>query len=716
MNNNVDFIVKNGLQVTQNVTIGSYTLAGALAPIGGMIASGGVGIGTSIVPSGNILAIDGNQNIVGNIYFESGGIIYADGTIQTSAELTGPTGPNSTGPTGPTGAASIITGPTGAASDVTGPTGPSSTGPTGSGSFTLGTTELVLGNTYTTIDGEITWESQQYFPGNIALEYTGNIMFNGQSDTNWQMGLGISNFNTSIIDSTKALQIVHGSGASPNDGWAVGTTDGQSIIETLGSTSAFYVTGTGGLVVLNNASIDGKTSISNTFIASSITSNSVLTVTSGGFAVTGDSSLSGNLSINGDIIITGNTYVSETNVLLVESPIIYVGYNNPSNIYDLGLVASYTESSTIKYTGFVLDHSTDQWHLFDNLQTPPTNTVDWSDAHITPGNLLLGNLFVNNTLNVNGSAIVESITANAASTFNSGLQVDGALLVDNNDPSISDTTGGIIVTGGIGISDNVNVGGSQSLFYGTVGIGTSSPTGLQSYSLVVYGQENVTGNISLSNNASGMSRLEFSDGTFIDSANNIPALINSYGTLGTVQFAGTSNTFIGNSTEFVWDTSIPGLGLGTATPGSLLDVQGSANVSESLSVGGELFASTITSNGTVNTQEVIINANAAILSNKVVSSGNVTPYTVDSFSNVAFRTSHYIVQVTDDTNLYYQSAQIMLLQDGLNVFKTEYNEIYSNTSIGDFEASISDGTISLTFLPTNNIDFTVNVIKTGLAL
>ena len=68
------------------------------------------------------------------------GIRFADNTVQTTAQTTGPTGPagptgaasNVTGPTGPTGAASLVTGPTGptgADSTVTGPTG--NTGPTG---------------------------------------------------------------------------------------------------------------------------------------------------------------------------------------------------------------------------------------------------------------------------------------------------------------------------------------------------------------------------------------------------------------------------------------------------------------------------------------------------------------------------------------------------------------------------------------------------------
>jgi hypothetical protein len=119
----------------------------------------------------------------------------------------------------------------------------------------LGTTILYPNNAWTTIDGQITWTAQQLFSGNLAIPYTGNIMFNGTSDTNWQMGLGINHFNTTYVGNTKSIQIVHGSGSSsPVDGWAVGTTDGQSIIETVGYNSTFYVTGAGGLVVTGNSS------------------------------------------------------------------------------------------------------------------------------------------------------------------------------------------------------------------------------------------------------------------------------------------------------------------------------------------------------------------------------------------------------------------------------------------------------------------------------
>ena len=104
MANNVDFVVKNGLQVSSNLVVGSYTLAPGINPItNGAIISGAVGIGTSNVTTGNSLAVyGGNLLIAGNIRISNtatqlGGIQFSDGTFQWTAG-----GGGTTGPTGPT--------------------------------------------------------------------------------------------------------------------------------------------------------------------------------------------------------------------------------------------------------------------------------------------------------------------------------------------------------------------------------------------------------------------------------------------------------------------------------------------------------------------------------------------------------------------------------------------------------------------------------------
>ena len=91
MANNIDFIVRNGLQVMANVAIGSYATVNT-APTNGMIVSGNVGIGTASVQTGNVFTTWGrtyhwgNVNI-GNVTGVQGttGIVFPDGSFQYTA-------------------------------------------------------------------------------------------------------------------------------------------------------------------------------------------------------------------------------------------------------------------------------------------------------------------------------------------------------------------------------------------------------------------------------------------------------------------------------------------------------------------------------------------------------------------------------------------------------------------------------------------------------
>ena len=111
-----DFVVKNGLQVQSNVVIGTYT--NTVNPLqNGLIVSGNVGIGTSSVSAGTKLRVVGGNVDISTI---GSGIRFPDGSFQTSAS-SGGGGSGSQGPTGPQGDA----GPTGPQGDMglTGPQG-----------------------------------------------------------------------------------------------------------------------------------------------------------------------------------------------------------------------------------------------------------------------------------------------------------------------------------------------------------------------------------------------------------------------------------------------------------------------------------------------------------------------------------------------------------------------------------------------------------------
>lgn len=223
----------------------------------------------------------------------------------------------------------------------------------------------------------------------------------------------------------------------PNGGTGVSTFTTNGVLYGNGA-SALQATAQGGtntVLVANN----GAPSFSSTPIVGSLTATSGLTVSGGGASITGASTITGNLTVAGNLILQGNVLVSSSNVLVIDDPIIYVGEDNTTDLWDLGIVGSYT-NGTYRHTGFLRNKDDGVWTVFDNLITEPQLTINWLQPGLNFGSFKSGNVNV------------------AAATS-----------------STSTTTGALLVAGGAGIAGNLNVGGTINSFSGSVGIGISTP-------------------------------------------------------------------------------------------------------------------------------------------------------------------------------------------------------------------------------------------------
>ncbi len=152
----------------------------------------------------------------------------------------------------------------------------------------------------------------------------------------------------------------------------------------------------------------------------------------------------------------------------------------------------------------------------------------------------------------------------------------GVLTVAGTNASTTTGTGALVVGGGIGVSGNINVGGTRNLFTGSVGIGTSTVLGTTANVLSVYGSAMVYGNVDLANPAGGTSGIYFNDGSYQTTAFTGSVAPQSFGTAGTVQYAGAGNAFAGNGDAFFWDTANSRLGIGTNSPTNVLTVRSTA--------------------------------------------------------------------------------------------------------------------------------------------
>ena len=218
------------------------------------------------------------------------------------------------------------------------------------------------------------------------------------------------------------------------------------------------------------------------------------------------------------------------------------------------------------------------------------------------------------------------------------------------------STGQVLVTGS---SLGVEITPSLVVRNGRVGIGSSNPSQALS----------VAGNVAVF----GSAGYYFSDGSLQSTAavTMLPG-----GTPGAVQF-NDSGSFGGINT-FCWISSTGRLGIGNDNPLSTLQIKDVGYESTNTSV------------------------------------DDLSTVTLDSFPVPNYRSCHYIVQVTDTNNSWFHTTQIMLIHDGLNAFKSEYNIVTTHERLGSFDCTVDTGNVLLTFTPFYTSDKNIKVIRTSI--
>jgi len=250
--------------------------------------------------------------------------------------------------------------------------------------------------------------------------------------------------------------------------------DVTSLLASFGS-NTINSTGT----ITTTANISGG-NLSGTKIVGTLTTAAQPNITSvgtlSGLTVVGVSNFTGNVDITGNINATGNLNYSNVTDLVVGDPLIFIGEDNPGNVYDLGMIVSWNDG-TYQHGGWVRDASDGTWKLFGNVIPEPTTTVDFTNATyqamqvgaITAtagtfsGNLILGDGTGGNISNAN------VITANTIVLGDgTGGNISNANVITANTIVLGDGTGGNI--------SNANVITANSVLAGTI-----TATGLTGY-------------------------------------------------------------------------------------------------------------------------------------------------------------------------------------------------------------------------------------------
>jgi len=84
---------------------------------------------------------------------------------------------------------------------------------------------------------------------------------------------------------------------------------------------------------------------------------------------------------------------------------------------------------------------------------------------------------------------------------------------------------------------------------------------------------------------------------------------------------------------------------------------------------------------------------------EVIDSISSSTITLDQFGASSVNTAKYLIQIKNTVNNYIHSTEIMLLNDGTDVYLSEYSTIFNNKLLGTFSADISGGNVRLRYTP-----------------
>jgi hypothetical protein len=122
---------------------------------------------------------------------------------------------------------------------------------------------------------------------------------------------------------------------------------------------------------------------------------------------------------------------------------------------------------------------------------------------------------------------------------------------------------------------------------------------------------------------------------------------------------------------------------------------------------GAVIADTLVAN-----TSLAIGGNTSITSTSYITT-STSQVTVDFLPIALYRSAKYEVQITTDSK--YHVIELRTLHNGANVWLAQYGEMYSNDSLGLFDATISGDNLNLLFTPTYS-STTVRIYRNAIVI
>jgi hypothetical protein len=349
------------------------------------------------------------------------------------------------------------------------------------------------------------------------------------------------------------------------------------------------------------------------------------------------------------------------------------------------------------------------------------------------------NLINTTATTVNFAGAGTAVTIGAATGY---TEIRNQTTVTNSTNATSTATGALVVAGGVGINENLYVGGNANITGDVAVAGGDLTTNQAAFNLLN------TNNTLLVNFAGSATQLimgsAFGGFTQIRNQTTVTNITESTNvTSGAFQVRGgvgiTKNTYIGGelhvsgatvldrlratvttATELTvtGPTTISGITYLTnstnavATNDGALRVSGGVGIVKDVVVGGQI---TVGTTDAATTGSVV----AAIFSNNMLLSSYTSPVitgslqtSLDHWSFTTYRSCRYFVQIKDGSNVHI--SELSVFHDDVKAYVNEYGIATNNGQLGSFDADYSSGEVTIKFTPVSATAMTIKMVRMGI--
>ena len=329
-----------------------------------------------------------------------------------------------------------------------------------------------------------------------------------------------------------------------------------------------------------------------------------------------------------------------------------------------------------------------------------TNTVSIGSTAATNAGLNPGALNVDGGVRIKKDLFVDSTTTINADLFVEGtIYVKGASLTGID--SISGSTGTFVDVQSTGTAYLGTVTATNSLYVGATS--TFNQTATFNSDIFVNSTVFVQGA-----SLTGIDKITGSTGTLVDIVSTGTAYLNNLQITGLTSSTGklyTSNTS---------DVSKSGAAVSGASIGTL----GGIKAAKGITAGGVISAGDFGGNGTKTAPSNTASVDGFFVLNNmqsartVVVTSQTTAVQIDAWDKTLYTSAKYTVQIWTSSGIHVE--EIMLVQNGTNIYISEYGIIYTNSALGTFDADYSGSNVELKFTPSASLTGTIQVIRQSI--